>query len=89
MPCLLLVFGLAFPRLMLVLMMLFTSMLSRAFHGLLVPILGFFFLPITTLVYALLVNSGYPISGLYLVALVICAVADLGLIGGGANRRRG
>jgi len=46
------------------------------------------FLPITTVIYTLLVTSGYPIGGLYLVALVICAVADLGLIGGGASRRR-
>ena len=89
MPCLPLLLGLAFPRVVLVLMLLFTTMLSRAFHGLLIPLLGFIFLPITTVVYTLLVSNGYPATtGFYLVALVICAVADLGLIGGGASRRR-
>jgi len=88
MPCLPLLLGLAFPRLVLVCMLLFTNMLSRTFHGLLFPLLGFIFLPITTVVYTLLVTSGYPTGGLYLVALIICAVADLGLIGGGASRRR-
>jgi len=88
MLCLPLILGLAFPRVVLLGMLFFTTMLSRAFHGLLIPLLGFIFLPITTVVYTLLVTSGYPIAGFYLVALVICAVADLGLIGGGARRRR-
>lgn len=88
MPCLPLLLGLAFPRVVLVLMLLFTTMLSRTFHGLLIPILGFIFLPITTVVYTLLVSNGMPAtSGFYLIALIICAVADLGLIGGGASRR--
>ncbi len=89
MPCLPLLLGLAFPRFVLLLMFLFTSMIGRAFHGLLIPLLGFIFLPITTVVYVLLVSNGYPAtSGFYLVVLIICAVSDLGLIGGGARRRR-
>ena len=87
MPCLPLLLGLAFPRLVLLGMLFFTTMLSRAFHGLLIPLLGFLFLPITTVVYTLLVSYGLPPTGFYLVALVVCAVADLGLIGGGASRR--
>ncbi len=88
MPCLPLLLGLAFPRLVLLCMLFFTTMISRAFHGLLIPLLGFIFLPITTVVYTLMISAGYPAtSGFYLVALVICAVADLGLIGGSASRR--
>ena len=88
MPCLPLLLGLAFPRVVLLCMLLFTNMLGRTFHGLLFPLLGFIFLPITTVVYTLLVTTGYPVGGLYLVALIICAVADLGLIGRGASRLR-
>jgi hypothetical protein len=40
--------------------MFFTSnYLQRAYHDLIIPILGFFFLPSRTLVYAWLVNSHY------------------------------
>lgn len=87
MPCLLLVLGLAFPRVVLLLLFFFTDFLSRAYHGLLLPLLGFIFLPLTTLIYAWIVNSGAPVAGIYLVAIVICVVADLGLIGHGATRR--
>lgn len=76
------------PRIVLVLMFLFSNYLGRAYHGLLIPVLGFFFLPLTTIVYAFLVNSGYPIQGIYLVALVVTVIIDLGGIGGGHYSRR-
>jgi hypothetical protein len=85
--CLLIV-GIAFPRLILVLLFFFTNFLDRAYHGLLIPLLGFLFLPLTTLIYAWIVNSGGSASGIYLVALVICVAADLGLIGHTASRGR-
>jgi hypothetical protein len=88
MPCFLLILGLIFPRLVLALLFFFTHFLDRAYHGFLLPLLGFFFLPLTTLIYALIINSGYQVEGLYLVAIVICVIADLGLIGGGAKSRR-
>lgn len=88
MPCLVLVLALAFPRLVLVLLFLFTDFLTRAYHGLLLPLLGFFFLPLTTLIYAWVVNSGAPMAGVYLAAMVIGVVVDLGLIGHGATRRK-
>jgi hypothetical protein len=89
MPCLLLILGIAFPRVILAFLFFFTSYLIRPFHhGFLLPLLGFFFLPLTTLIYAVIINTGNTPEGLYLVALVICALADLGLIGGGVNNRR-
>jgi len=33
-----------------------------AYHGLLVPLLGFLFLPLTTLVYAWIVNTHQPVT---------------------------
>ena len=89
--CVLALIAVLTPRVGLVLMFLFSNYLGRAYHGLLIPLLGFFFLPLTTIVYAFLVNSGYPIDGIYLVALIVAVVIDLGGVGGGhwSRRRRG
>jgi hypothetical protein len=84
----LLILGIAFPRAVLLLLFFFSDFLSHAYHSLLLPLLGFFFLPLTTLIYAWIVNSGGSPQGLYLVALVICAMVDLGLIGHTARSRR-
>jgi hypothetical protein len=89
MGCIVFVLLAAFPRVALVLAFLFTNMLQRAYHGLLLPLLGFIFLPLTTLVYAWEVTSGYPTSGIYLLALLIAAIIDVGGVGGGAYHRRG
>ena len=88
MGCILLVIVLAFPRLMLVLSFLFSNMLEKAYHGLILPILGFIFLPLTTLVYAWMVTSGYATSGVYLLILIICVLIDIGGHGGAYQRRR-
>ena len=87
MPCLLLVVVLAFPRIVLALMFFFTSYLSRAYHSLLIPLLGFFFLPLTTIVYAWLVNNHLPMEGVNLLILVLAVVIDAGGLGGGAWHR--
>jgi hypothetical protein len=88
MPCFLVVAILAFPRAALVLMFLFTTYLQRAYHGLLLPLLGFFFLPLTTVVYAWLHNSHRPIEGINLLFLVLAVLIDAGGLGGGAWHRR-
>jgi hypothetical protein len=88
MPCLFLVLGIAFPRVILALLFFFTRYLDRPYHGFLLPLLGFIFLPLTTLIYAVIINSGHEPDGMYLVAIVICVLADLGLIGGGVRSRR-
>ncbi len=89
MPCLVLIVLLAFPRIALVLIFLFSNYLQRAYHGLLLPLIGFLFLPLTTLAYAWMVNTRQPIAGINLVILVIAVVIDLGGLGHGATRRRG
>ncbi len=85
--CLLALLTLITPRLVLVLMFLFTNYLGRAYHGILLPILGFIFLPLTTIVYAWLVNSHLPIDGVYLVLLIVAVIVDLGGFGGGHYAR--
>jgi uncharacterized membrane protein YkvI len=88
MPCLLLLLALAFPRVAIVLIYLFSNFLDRAYHSLVIIIVGFIFLPLTTIVYAWIVNGHYPVAGLYLVALIVSVLLDLGLLGHGASRRR-
>ena len=88
MCCLVLAVLLVGPRLGLILLFLFTNTISRAFHhGMLLPLLGFIFLPWTTLAYTWMISSGHPIAGVYLVILIIAVVVDLGAHGGGARHR--
>ena len=88
MPCLLLLVVLAFPRLVLILMFLMSNYLQRAYQGILLPLLGFIFLPLTTITYAWIVNSHYPLNGVYLLVLIIAVIIDAGGLGGGEWHRR-
>ncbi|HVT95218.1 MAG TPA: hypothetical protein VHD76_20360 [Bryobacteraceae bacterium] len=82
---LLLVFG---PRVVLALLFFLTSYISHAYHGLLLPLLGFIFLPWTTLAYAWIVNNGHSVNGIYLIVLVVTVIVDLGAHGGGYRHSR-
>jgi hypothetical protein len=88
MACLLLILVVAFPRVVLVLLFLLTNYLERAYHGVIVPILGFLFLPLTTLAYAWMVNNGQPTAGVNLLILLVAVIIDLGGWGGGEYHRR-
>jgi hypothetical protein len=89
-PCLFLIILLAFPRVVLAVMYLTSTYLQRAYHGeMLLPLIGFFFLPLTTIVYAWEINSHMPTAGINLLWLLIAVLIDLGGLGGGASRRRG
>ena len=88
MGCLLLLFFVAFPRIALLLVFLLSNYLQRAYNGLLLPILGFIFLPLTTLVYAWMANTHQVIAGINLVILIIAVVIDVGGLGGGEYHRR-
>jgi hypothetical protein len=88
MPCLILIVILVFPRIALVLLFLFSHYLQHAYHGLIVPFLGFLFLPLTTLAYAWMANTGQPTTGVNLLILIVAVVIDLGGLGHGASRRR-
>ena len=87
MPCLLAVLAVAFPRVAIILLWLFTSFF-HSIHGLLIPVLGFIFLPLTLIVYTYFHNTGTPLGPTQLVFLLIAAVVDLGLVGSGTYRRR-
>ena len=87
MPCLLLIAIVGFPRLVMVLLFLFSTYLQHAYHNILIPALGFVFLPLTTLAYAWMINNHQPIVGLNALIVVAAVVVDAGGLGGGAWHR--
>ena len=90
MPCFLAIFAYSFPRLVIVLVWLFSGYLGRAYQTPLWPILGFVFMPLTTLAYALAINSQGSLSGFYLIIFIIAVLLDLGTHGTGpfAKKRK-
>jgi len=90
MPCLLLLLVLLFPRIALALLFFLSTYLDQPYHNnFILLVLGFVFLPLTTLVYAWMFHSGIPADGINLMYLAVAAILDLGLVGGGYRRHRG
>ncbi|HEX9235702.1 MAG TPA: hypothetical protein VF972_05440 [Actinomycetota bacterium] len=88
MGCLVALFGLITPRVIMVILWLFTDYMSRAFGSFVWPTVGFFFLPTTTLAYAVAQNSFHGLHGVGLLIFVVGILLDFGLLGGGARGRR-
>ena len=80
--------ALAFPRLVLFFVFLLSNYLGRAYETTIWPVLGFFFMPFTTLAYAWAVNTNGTVTGFYLVIVVIAVLMDLGSNGHGASQGR-
>jgi hypothetical protein len=66
------------PRLGLLFIWLFTPRVDLAFNGFVVPLLGFIFLPFTTLAYVLVWDASDGVSGLGWLALVVAVLFDVG-----------
>ena len=62
-------------------------MLSRAFDSWIVPFLGFFLLPWTTLAYAVMWSSSDKVSGFEWFIVALAFLIDLGSFAGGRRRR--
>ena len=88
MGCLIVLIGLFSPRLAIVLLAIFSDDLSRAFDSWLVPLLGFFLLPWTTLIYTLLWTTSRHVNGVEWVLVGVGVLLDVGVIGGGQGRFR-
>jgi hypothetical protein len=89
-PCLIGCIALAFPRVALFLVWFFGgSYLMRPFEHWIWPLLGFVFLPLTTLAFVYAMNSMGPpgaVPPLGWILIALAALADLGLIGGGSRQ---
>lgn len=88
MPCLIGCIALAAPRMAIVLVVLLSTYIGRAYETILWPFLGFVFMPLTTLSYAWAINSRGSVAGAHLAVVVVAVLLDLGLVGGGAKAAR-
>jgi hypothetical protein len=89
MPCLLGCLALLMPRFVIVLVVLFSDYIGSACQTVLWPLLGFLFMPMTTLAYAWAFNSsGGAIQGFGVAVIVLAVLIDLGLLGGGASNKQ-
>ncbi len=87
MPVLVGCLALLTPRVAIVLVVLLSNYMGRAYETTIWPLLGFFFMPLTTLGYAFAINANGSVDGMYLVGVVIAALLDLGLVGAGSKTR--
>ena len=88
MPCFVGCLALAMPRFAIILVVIFSDYIGRAYQTFLWPFIGFLFMPLTTLAYAWAINSRGSVAGFHVVVLVVAVLIDLGLVGGSASRRR-
>lgn len=82
------IISLFFARLALLFVWILTPLVNRAFHGgWLLPLLGILFLPLTTLVYALVYAfSGNSVTGWGWLWVVLAFLLDLGVYSSPARR---
>ncbi len=90
MGCLVVLLAFISARLALFVVWVFTDDVSRAFDGWLVPLLGFFLLPWTTLAYAVLWATGtHGVHGFETFLVIFAFLVDLGSYAGGDRARAG
>ena len=89
MGCFVALFALISPRLALFLLWIFSDVLSRAFDSWIVPLLGFFLLPWTTLAYAAFWDwgSGRHVTGFEWFFVILAFLIDLGSYARGSQVR--
>lgn len=88
--CILALIGAFWPRLVLIILWALNLVLKQGFAGVywLWPILGFLFLPTTTLAYALIKYWGHGIDSPWMAVMALAFLHDLGTFRGVAKRRR-
>ncbi len=92
MPCLVALLALISPRLALFAIWLFSDLLSRAYDSWLLPLLGFFVLPWTTLAYAGMWGLGRGadgVEGFEWFIVILAFLIDLSSYASGGRARRG
>ena len=88
MPCLAVILAFISPRLAIIVVALFSDILSRAFDSWFLPLIGFFILPWTTLAYAIMWDVGTrEVTGFEWFVVVLAFLADLGSYAGGSRSR--
>ena len=90
MGCLLILLALAAPRVVLLIVWLSTTVVTRAYGSFIVPLLGLILLPLTTLAYALAFQPNIGVTGFGWFWVILALIIDLGTYGGSSdfNQRR-
>jgi hypothetical protein len=88
MPCLIALLALVSPRLALFVIWVFSNLLSRAFESWVVPLIGFFLLPWTTLAYAAMWSSSDRVYGFEWFIVALGFLFDLASYSRVERRRR-
>jgi hypothetical protein len=88
MGCLIALLAAFAPRVALVFLWIFSSLVDRAFSGFLLPLLGLLLLPYTTLFYVLAYAPVAGVSGWGWFFVAIGFLFDLGNLAGGGRSRR-
>ena len=87
MGCFVVLFALISPRLAIVFVWLFSNVMERAYDDWWVPVLGFFFLPWTTLAWAFTWDSGRAVEGFDWFIVGLAFVIDIASFVGGRRAR--
>lgn len=86
--CLVVLLAFISPRLALFAILLFSKLLGRAFDDWIVPLLGFFLLPWTTLAYAVMWSaSTNEVAGFEWFIVILAFLADLSSYAASGRRR--
>ena len=89
MGCILAGVALVVPRVLMCFILLLTDWFSRGFDTRVWPILGFVFMPYTTLAYlAAMLNNNHALSGGWMALFIVAILADAGHWGGGGRAYR-
>ncbi len=87
MGCFVVLLALIAPRVVLFFVWILTPYVSRAFHnGLIWPLLGFIFLPFTTLAYSLVWTPGIGVTGWAWIWVALAFILDLSWHSGSGYR---
>ena len=79
MPCLLTFVAVLFPRVTILVLWIFTGWFSGVFSSMIWPVLGFLFMPLTTLWYSVVVHQyGGQWNGMTIAVMVLAVVFDVG-----------
>lgn len=87
MPCLLVILALLVPRVALALIWLFSNWFALAFRSVIWPLLGFIFMPYTTLAFMGAMVSAGALTGGWLVVLIAAVVVDVSHLGFARRKR--
>ena len=79
MGCLLAIVSVMMPRFMLIVIALATDWISQAYEDMMWAVLGWLFMPYTTLAYmAAMLNNDGQVNGGWLVLMIVAVLFDLG-----------